>query len=125
MDKVVHFEIPADDLARAKKFYIETFGWGMDEMPEMNYTIVRTTEVDETTKMPKAGGINGGMYKRNEMFPVPTFAIDVADIDVATEKIKANGGVVVKEKVAVGSMGFLAYFKDTEGNVLSVWQNAK
>lgn len=39
MDKVVHFEVPYDDLERAKKFYIDVFGWKIQSMPEMNYNI--------------------------------------------------------------------------------------
>jgi hypothetical protein len=46
MDKVVHFEIPADDVARAKDFYGSDFGWRLDDMEGMDYTIVRTVEVE-------------------------------------------------------------------------------
>ena len=47
MRKVVHFEIPADDLERAKEFYGAVFGWELADMPEMDYTVVKTTPVDE------------------------------------------------------------------------------
>jgi hypothetical protein len=43
MDKVIHFEIPADDIERARKFYKSTFGWKMDEVPGMDYVLIRTT----------------------------------------------------------------------------------
>mgnify|MGYP001598568886 CR=1 FL=1 len=52
MDKVVHFEVPADDMKRAQKFYSEVFGWGIQELPEMDYTIVQTMEMDEK-QMPR------------------------------------------------------------------------
>ncbi|MFN2399720.1 MAG: VOC family protein [Gemmatimonadaceae bacterium] len=68
--------------------------------------------------------MNGGMMKRNDMVKGPTFAINVDSIEEAIEKIKKAGGTVVMGKTAIGDMGFMAYFKDTEGNVLSVWQNA-
>ncbi len=45
MDKVVHFEIPADDLARAQKFYQSVFGWKMDAVPDMEYILIGTTQV--------------------------------------------------------------------------------
>jgi len=32
MDKVVHFEIPVDDAARAKEFYRTTFDWELNDM---------------------------------------------------------------------------------------------
>ena len=124
MDKVVHFEIPADDLSRAKKFYQDTFGWRMQDMPEMNYILATTVETGENHTPKEPGTINGGMMQKNSMITGPTFSISVKDIDEAIEKVKRAGGLVVKEKVAVGTMGFVAYFKDTEGNVLSMWQNA-
>ncbi len=124
MNKVVHFEIPADDLARAKKFYQETFDWQLQDMPDLNYVMVRTTETDEKWMPKEPGAINGGMLQRNNMVPVPSLAIGVPNLEVAIEKIKQAGGTIVKEKTPVGQMGFIAYFKDTEGNVLSLWQNA-
>ncbi len=124
MNKVVHFEIPADDLGRAKKFYGETFGWQLQDVPDMSYVIARSTEVDEKMMPKEPGAINGGMMKRNEIVTGPTFAIDVANIDEAIEKVKTAGGTILREKTAIGAMGFIAYFKDTEGNVLSLWQSA-
>ena len=55
MDKVVHFEIPFDDKARAMKFYSECFGWKLMDMPEMQYVMASSVEVDET-QMPKEPG---------------------------------------------------------------------
>ncbi len=126
MDKVVHFELPADDLNRAKKFYQETFGWQLQDIPEMNYVIAQSVAVDEKTHTPKeAGAINGGFLKKNNIVSGPSFAINVDNIDRAADKIKRSGGTIVREKMAVGDMGFLAYFKDTEGNILSIWQSAR
>jgi predicted enzyme related to lactoylglutathione lyase len=125
MDGVIHFELPVNDVARAKKFYSETFGWVLTDMPEMNYVMVQTGALDEK-RMPKTPGvIGGGITKRNNILSAPSFAINVTDIDAATEKLKAAGGTVVKEKMSVGDMGFMIYFKDPEGNVISLWQNAK
>lgn len=125
MDSVVHFEIPATDLERAKKFYAGTFGWQLSDMPEMNYVIAMSAEVGANRMPKKPGTINGGMMKRNNMVSGPSFAIEVQDIDTAIKKVKASGGTMVSEKMPVGEMGFLAYFKDTEGNVLSLWQSAR
>lgn len=90
----------------------------------MSYTMVRTTETDDKWMPKEPGAINGGMLKRNNAVPAPSFAIDVKNLDEAIEKVKKAGGTVVKEKTSVGPMGFIAYFKDTEGNILSLWQNA-
>jgi len=64
--RVVHFELPADNLERAKSFYMKAFGWNISQFPGMEYHMVNTTEVDQKTQQPTApGAINGGMTKRN------------------------------------------------------------
>ena len=122
MDKVVHFEIPTEDMERAKKFYHETFGWKLQDFPELKYVIASTVAVDDKQMPKESGAINGGMMKRNDIVTGPSFSINVDDIDEATEKVKEAGGKILKEKVPVGDMGFMVYFADTEGNVLSLWQ---
>lgn len=67
MDSIVHFEIPFDEKERAMKFYKEVFQWEIQDMPEMNYVITRTTEVDEKFMPKKSGAINGGMFKREDV----------------------------------------------------------
>ena len=49
MDSVVHFEIPADDMEKAKKFYKAVFGWKMSDMstPQGPYMMVQTAETDK------------------------------------------------------------------------------
>jgi hypothetical protein len=128
MDKVVHFEIPCEDKERAGKFYNETFGWELNPFPDMNYIVVHTTPIDEeNNNMPKeVGSINGGLFNRGDG-PVQNIVVtlNVEDIDKKLEEVKKNGGKVVKEKMEVGNMGWVAYFKDTEGNVVSLWTNKK
>lgn len=124
MDKVVHFEIPADNLARAKKFYNTVFGWKMNEMPQMEYVLVGTAESDENGMPKEPGAINGGMMERQDPVKSPVITINVKSIDQAAATIEKNGGKVIRPKMPVGDMGFAAYFKDTEGNVIGLWQNA-
>ncbi len=125
MDKVVHFEIPTDDLARAKEFYGSVFEWELQTMEEMNYTIAMTTPVDEQTRMPtEPGGINGGMMQRSADTPSPVLTVGVDSIDDSTKKVEAAGGAVVQPRTEIPGMGAFAYFKDTEGNVLGLWENA-
>lgn len=124
MDKVVHFEIPTDDLTRAQRFYSKVFGWKMNPMPEMGYVIVGTTESDENGMPKETGAINGGMLKRKDPVRVPVITIGVRNIDVALVQVEKNGGKIVSTKMPVGDMGFAAYFKDSEGNVIGLWQNA-
>jgi len=125
MRSVVHFEIPADDVARAKEFYRSVFGWQMQEMPDMDYTIVRTTEVDESTQMPTTpGAINGGLMARSSETPAPVLTIDVESVDRALEQVEAAGGTVVRPRTEIPGMGAFAYFTDPDGNTLGLWENA-
>ena len=121
---VVHFEIPADDENRAREFYRSAFGWGFEVMPEMEYSLAMTTPLDEQGRPAVPGSINGGLFKRGEGLTAPVVTVDVDDINAALEKITALGGSTYREKMQVGGMGWNAYFKDSEGNIVGLWQNA-
>ncbi len=123
MDKVVHFEIPVDDLDRAKAFYESVFGWGVHTLPEMDYTIAMTTAVDETTRMPlEPGAINGGLMRRSDKTPAPVITIQVDAIDEVLKRIEAEGGGTVQPRTEIPGMGAFAYFTDSEGNVVGLWE---
>lgn len=122
--KVVHFEIPADDVTRAEAFYRTVFGWQTSSMPGMGYTLVTTTPVGENGMPAEPGAINGGMFKRIDAVPGPVVVMEVDDIDASLGLIEANGGTTVRPRQPVGDMGWAAYFKDPEGNILGMWQNA-
>jgi len=126
MPKVVHFEIPADDLDRARSFYGTVFGWQLQtmSMPQGGeYTIVMTTPVDQQTQLPtEPGAINGGMMQRDEQTSAPVITVDVDNIDDALRDIEANGGSTVTPRTAITGMGAFAYFKDSEGNVMGLWE---
>lgn len=126
MGKVVHFEIPADDLDRARTFYGKVFGWRIDTMPMPGggeYTGLTTTAVDEKTMTPtEPGAINGGMMQRDAATPAPVITIDVEDIDAALAEIEAAGGSTVTPRTAIPGMGAFGYFKDSEGNVMGLFQ---
>jgi predicted enzyme related to lactoylglutathione lyase len=123
MDKIVHFEIPADDVGRATEFYTSTFGWELDEIPGMDYTSVRTVAVDDQQLPTERGAINGGMMKRSADTPSPVITINVDSVDDAIKRIEAGGGSVVSPRQEIPGMGAFAYFKDTEGNTLGLWEN--
>ncbi|HWP91424.1 MAG TPA: VOC family protein [Thermodesulfobacteriota bacterium] len=129
MNKVVHFEIPVDDLARAKKFYSSIFSWEIVDWPMPGgiiYTGVRTVPVDEKTFIPKEpGAINGGMTKRSKEVPAPIITVSVSSIDEYVKKVEAAGGKAVMPKGEVPDMGFYAYVVDTEGNVIGLWEDLK
>ncbi len=121
MPKVIHFEFGADDPERAIKFYQDTFGWEITKYPGgPDYWLVKAGEEGEM-------GINGAIIPRQKDWKISN-SISVPRIDEYLERIEMHGGEVTTEKMAVPKMGYVVYFKDTEGNALSVFQpdeNAK
>ena len=125
MSGVVHFEIPAEDEARAREFYGAAFDWRLDVLPDLGYTNVVTTPVDEATQTPlEPGAINGGLFERTSDLANPIITVDVDDIDTTLERIVELGGSVVQAKTPIPGLGYFGYFRDTEGNVLGLWTTA-
>src|SRR5688500_16964183 len=123
--RVVHFEVPFDDGDRARGFYKEIFGWQLQTMPEMGgYTLVMSGPSGETGPT-EAGFINGGMLSRDQAAtpgPVVVGAVDSNGASLA--EIRRQGGWTGGGTTAGGDMGCAAYFKDTEGNVIGLWETA-
>ena len=126
MGRVVHFEIPTDDVARAKEFYGSIFGWQLQDMQGEamgGYTLALTTPVDQATQVPTdPGAINGGLMKRSADLSTPVITIEVDAIDDALKQVESAGGTVVSPRAEIPGLGAYAYFKDTEGNVLGLWE---
>lgn len=85
--------------------------------------MLSTSPSNEQGMPTEPGAINGGMPKRQDPVKSTVITINVTDIDEALKKIGQNGGEVARGKQAVGDMGYTAYFKDSEGNVVGLWQN--
>jgi predicted enzyme related to lactoylglutathione lyase len=121
--RVVHFELPYDDAERARRFYADAFGWDLTPMPEMDYTIVSTGPMSQDGRPTEPGYVNGGLLSRSEAAsPGPVVVVDVDDIDAALAQAESAGGQTVVGRTPVGDMGFTAYLRDPEGNVLGLWE---
>jgi|SRR6476620_4680496 len=126
MPTIVHFEIPADDIERAKKFYTDLFGWKIEKWPgtegdgssNMEYLIISTTD-DKGDK----ALVGGGLMKREDPQQKITNFIDVTSIDEYSSKIEKLGGNVIVSKKAVPGMGYFAICRDTEKNNFGIWES--
>ena len=122
MPRIIHFDIPADDPARAQKFYQDVFGWTFDKWDgPMEYWMAKTGD-------DKQPGINGGLGKRMPGQAGMTNTIDVPSVNEFAKKIESNGGKVIMPKMAIPGVGYFAQCLDTEGNVFGIIQmdqNAK
>lgn len=131
MDKVTHFEIPADDKEKAKQFYSSVFGWQINDIPmqmgdgQGSYTTATTVAVDQQTMVPtEAGAINGAITQRGSIASAPVITITVDAIEDSVQRITAAGGSVVQDRQEVAGMGYYAYITDPSGNVIGLWENA-
>ncbi len=125
MDKVVHFEITFDDQQRAKEFYGSVFDWDLDDNDMGNgvvYTTATTVPVGEDRLPKEPGAINGGFTSRGSETPYPVITIGVDAIDDTLKKIEASGGTTVTPRTPIPNLGAFAYFKDSEGNVMGLWE---
>ncbi|MEW6721853.1 MAG: VOC family protein [Candidatus Micrarchaeota archaeon] len=128
MGNIAYFEIPADDLERAKKFYQKVFGWDIQKylmtgVPEDYHSVM--TGKPQNVKGPnyEMSQLNsGGMMKR--MFPNQPIMnyVQVDSVEKTMEMIKKNGGKEMGERMDIPNVGKIAFFKDSEGNVLALWQ---
>jgi uncharacterized protein len=111
-----------DDPERAWKFYEEVFDWKINPVPDMDYTVVHTGLTDDEGMVLESGFVNGGLRKRTNI-DTTVVVIQVQNIDKTMDQIMKHGGQLVEPKMTVGKMGLLAYAKDSENNVIGVWQN--
>lgn len=113
----VHFDIPADDVERAKTFYEKLFGWKIvpaDEEGFEGYWYVMTSDNDED--------LHGGLAARGDPSERPIFTIAIENLDEALARVEALGGTVITPKMEVGEMGYAANFRDPEGNIFGLWE---
>lgn len=124
MNRVTHFEVQADDVERAKKFYEAAFGWKVEQWMKkeeggMDYWGLVTGKEGER-------GINGGLYERpktaEDKYYLYDCTIEVDDLDKAVAAVKAAGGTITKEKDMIPGVGWFASAKDTEGNRFGLMQ---
>ncbi len=120
-NRVIHFEIQADDIERAKTFYEKTLGWKItkamsQDQGGMDYWMIETGE---------GPGINGGLYIRpqeKDQHFLYDCTIMVEDIDKAISAVKENGGTILQDKMEMKGIGWFASGKDTEGNKFGLMQ---
>lgn len=118
MGRVVHFDMVADDLERAKAFYGEVFGWKFRKFEggEQEYWLITTGEAPEP-------GIDGGLSLRTEQNPALVNAIGVTSVDETAEDVTRHGGRVLAPKSAIPGVGYFAVCMDTEGNTFGIFQD--
>ncbi len=119
MPQIVHFEIPADDVERAKQFYGKLFGWKIEKYSgpfAMDYWMIATATAGEKA-------LEGGMLHRQHPQQAITMYIDVPSVEEYLAKVTSLGGQVVFPKTAIPEMGYFAVCLDPENNQFGLWEN--
>ena len=127
MANIVYFEIPADDVDRAKHFYHSLLGWKIEptkvsipDMASMQYQDIITGDSNEVT--PMGGTLSmGGMYKRQMNEPIVNYVM-VDDIDEKIEMVEKLGGKIAVPKRELESVGQFVIIQDTEGNIIALFK---
>ncbi|UCC12890.1 MAG: VOC family protein [candidate division WOR-3 bacterium] len=114
MNRVVHFDISVDEPQRAITFYRDAFGWSIEKWDgPIDYWLVKTGNGEP--------GIDGGIAQRKEN-ETTIVTIGVTSIDDALDKIENAGGTVIQPKTSVRKVGYVAYCRDTEGNIFAIME---
>ena len=114
---IIWFEIPADDMARAKKFYGTLFGWKINPLPASpmpDYQHIDTGGADASP--------DGGMMKRMHPEHTITSYVLVPSVTKYVAKVEKLGGSICKPKTGVPGMGYFAICQDTERNTFAIWE---
>ncbi len=109
----VHVELSTNDVARAKEFYTALFDWELEEIPGMDYTLIKVGE-----------GTGGGMMK-SPMPDIPSFWLAYVLVDdavAATEKARSLGAKICKEVTEIPGIGWFSVITDPTGATLALWQ---
>ena len=119
MASIVWFEIPADDVERAKSFYSALFGWKIDRLPgPMEYWRIDTGGSEDSP--------DGGLLKRQNPQPQGiTNYISVASADESAAKVEKLGGKICMPKTAVPEMGYFVICQDPENNTFALWERSE
>jgi predicted enzyme related to lactoylglutathione lyase len=127
MPNIGYFEIPADNVDRAKQFYRSLLGWKIEptatSMDPQAFAAMQYQDV--STGEPQEGTLNvGGMYRR-QMSEGITNHVMVEDIDRVLANVEKLGGKIITPKMDIPSVGLDAVIQDTEGNTIGIWQPKK
>ncbi len=123
MNRVVHFDIQAANPEKLLAFYTAVFGWKVTHLPQFDYWLLDTGEGD---------GIGGGLLKRRGAgplygAPVNAFvcSLGVESVDEMLNKARVAGATLAMGKTAIPGVGWQAYIKDPDGNMLGLHQADK
>ena len=118
INEISHFEIPAKDPERLRKFYTDVFGWKFKNsaMQNMQYWTIDTG----TKHVP---GVSGGLYKKGSQNQTPVNYVATPDINESMAEVERAGGHITVGKKGTANHGFTAIGTDPEGNSIGLFES--
>ena len=116
VSRVLHFDIPIDDSDRAGAFYHDVFDWAVTKWGPVDYWTMTAGEEP-------GRGAEGALTPRAEATEGVIIYVGVDDIDSAIVRVKKAGGMVVSGKMPIPTVGWSARIRDTEGNLIGLFQS--
>ena len=113
MSRVVHFEIPVNDPARARAFYEHVAGWQFQSWGDQPYWLA-------TTGPDAAPGIDGALTPRSSDYAATVLTVQVESLDAALGRVEHAAGRILQPRHGVPGVGWVALCADTEGNVFGL-----
>lgn len=109
------FEVPATDIARAKKFYETIFSVKMEQMDMMGMKMAMFPSENMNGKV--SGALVESQMHKPSADGAKLYFNGNPDLSVALGKVEAAGGKVTMPKTLINDqVGYMAFFTDTEGN---------
>lgn len=116
MSRIIHFEIPSADPDIARDFYNKVFGWEMTQWADQPYWLCNTGDKSKP-------GIDGAIIKKRGPDHHVVNTIEVDNLDNSIRTIEEHGGVIVVPRMPIPGIGWVAYFKDPDQNILGVMES--
>lgn len=120
MPRIIHFEIHASDPEALCRYYADLLGWTFAKQEGMDYWLIDTGPSDPP-------GVNGGLLRRPVPGPAEGQAVNAFVCTVEVDSLERTlargaelGGVVALPRMPVTGLGWLAYVKDPDGNLLGL-----
>ena len=119
-NKLIHFAIHTDDIARAKSFYQDVFEWGFTSYGPSDFLQIK---VDASAEAELIGALQSRHYSPvSERLIGLECTIQVENIDDIIAKVIAHQGQILMPKTAIPYVGWITKFLDTEGNLVCAMQ---
>ncbi|MFH0854157.1 MAG: VOC family protein [bacterium] len=115
MPTISRFQIPVDNIERARSFYAELFEWEFKDSSIEPWPIV--------TKNGREESLAASLLRREKKKQTIINYIGVPSVDHYENRVRMLGGRVVVPKKPILGKGYYSMCYDTESNLFALWED--